>query len=275
MRSLLNFLLRFKTLILFLILEAVALVMITSSHNYHQTVAYGISRSVTGFISSELEDGLDYFRLRKINEQLESENLELRQLLEKAYRDTIPAWKERSDTVLRVSYTYMQARVINNSVNKQKNFLTLNRGTRNGVARGMGVVSADGIVGVIVGVSDNFSVAMSMLNTDFRLSASIARNNYFGSLAWDGKNYLYAQLSEIPHHVAINQGDTIVTSGFSAIFPPGIMIGTLTGDIKKGGDFITLKVLLATDFKQLVNVYLIGNYLRDEREGLEMEVSGE
>ena len=113
---------------------------------------------------------------------------------------------------------------------------------------------------------------MSLLNTDFRLSASIARNDYFGSLTWDGTNHRYARLSEIPHHVAVNEGDTIVTSGYSAIFPAGLMAGTLTGDQKRGGDFVSLKVLLSVDFKKLTDVYVIGNLKKDEREKLEEEV---
>lgn len=125
---------------------------------------------------------------------------------------------------------------------------------------------------MVVGVSRNYSVVMSLLNTDFRLSASIARNDYFGSLAWNGTNYRYARLSEIPHHVRINEGDTIVTSGYSAIFPAGLMAGTLTGEQERGGDFITLEVLLSADFKRLTNVYVIGNLTRKEREILEEEV---
>jgi rod shape-determining protein MreC len=112
---------------------------------------------------------------------------------------------------------------------------------------------------------------MSLLNAEFRLSASIARNDYFGSLAWDGINYRNARLSEIPHHVAVTAGDTIVTSGYSAIFPEGIMVGTLTGEQKRGGDFVSLEVLLSADFKKLTNVYLIGNLTREERSAIEEE----
>lgn len=272
MRSLLNFLLRYKTLILFLVLEAVALVMISSSHNYHQTALYGSARNVTGFVSKGLEKGAYYFRLRQVNEELVAENMSLRRRLEgltSAHRDSITGVR---DTINGINYTYLDARVINNSVNKQKNFLTLDRGSRHGVTNGMGVASADGVVGVVVGVSRNYSSVMSLLNTEFKLSASIDRNDYFGSLAWDGNNYRYARLSEIPHHVAVTEGDTIVTSGYSAIFPAGLMVGTLTGDQKRGGDFVTLEVLLSADFKKITNVYLIGNLTRDERTSLEEEV---
>ncbi len=275
MRSLLNFLLRYKTLIIFLILEAVALVMISSSHNYHQSVAYGAARNISGFVAKRIENGHSYFRLRQVNQELAAENLQLRRRIEKLETVHKPALTAVSDSASGIRYNYLSARVINNSVNKQKNFITLDRGSRHGVTTGMGVASSTGVVGVIVGVSRNYSVAMSLLNNDFKLSASIARNDYFGSLAWNGRNYRYAQLSEIPHHVAVTEGDTIVTSGYSAIFPPGLMVGTLTGDMKKGGDFVTLKVLLSADFKKLTDVYLIGNLTRHEREAVEEEVTNE
>ena len=275
MRSLLNFLLRYKTLIIFFILEAVALVMISSSHNYHHSVTYKAANSITGFISKKVANGQSYFRLRNVNEELVAENLQLRRQIDKLKAVPQSGLTEVSDSVTGTRYTYLNAKVINNSVNKQKNFLTLDRGSRSGVTIGMGVASPTGVVGVIVGVSRNYSVAMSLLNTDFKLSASIARNDYFGSLAWDGRNHRYAQISEIPHHVAVTEGDTIVTSGYSAIYPPGLMAGTLTGDFKKGGDFVTLKVLLSVDFKKLTNVYLIGSLSRDERKTLEEEVINE
>ena len=272
MRSLLNFLLRFKTLILFLLLEVVALAMISTSHNYHQTVFYGLSRNITGFIARRVERGTYYFRLRQVNEELVQENTLLRKRIEGLTSAPQEGLAEVRDTVSGVNYTYVSARVISNSVNKQKNFITLDRGSRHGVVVGMGVASPSGVVGVVVGVSRNYSIVMSLLNTDFRLSASIARNDYFGSLAWDGTNYRYARLSEIPHHVQVSEGDTIMTSGYSAIFPAGLMAGTLTGDQKRGGDFISLKVLLSVDFKKLTNVYVIGNLTKDERENLEKEV---
>jgi len=272
MRSLLNFLLRFKTLILFLVLEAVALIMITTSHNYHQTALYGVARSVNGFVAERIERGSYYFRLRRVNEELVAENTRLRRELARVTSDPWQGFTPVADSVSGVNYTYLNARVISNSVNNQKNFITLDKGSAQGVTTGMGVASSTGVVGVVVGVSRNYSVVMSLLNTDFRLSASIARNDYFGSLAWNGTNYRYARLSEIPHHVRINEGDTIVTSGYSAIFPAGLMAGTLTGEQERGGDFITLEVLLSADFKRLTNVYVIGNLTRKEREILEEEV---
>lgn len=272
MRSLLNFLFRSKTLILFLVLEAVALVMISSSHNYHQTVFYGIARNISGVVSDGLDKGRSYFRLRQINEELVNENMMLRRQIESLTAATPAGFVPVRDSVNKVNYTYLSAKVINNSVNKQKNFITLDKGSRHGVTNGMGVASSEGVVGVVVGVSRNYSEVMSLLNTGFRLSASIARNDYFGSLAWNGTSYRFATLSEIPHHVSVSEGDTIVTSGYSAIFPAGLLVGTLTGEQKRGGDFVSLKVLLSADFKKLTNVYVIGNLTKEERNKLEEEV---
>jgi len=275
MRSLLNFLLRHKTLILFLFMEGLALFMLSSSHNYHQTVVSNSARSISGGLTEKVERGRSYFRLRDVNEGLVRENLLLRQRLEILQTDTATSFIAFSDTLKKLNYNYLDAKVVNNSVSRQKNFITLDKGRNDGVINGMGVACSEGILGIIVGVSRNYSVAMSLLNLDFRLSASIAHNDYFGSLSWDGKNHRYAQLSEIPHHVIVTPGDTIVTSGYSAIFPPGLMIGTLTGDKKKGGDFVTLKVELSPDFKKLTNVYIIGSLNKDEIRRLEEEVVNE
>ncbi|MBE0666304.1 MAG: rod shape-determining protein MreC [Bacteroidales bacterium] len=275
MRSLLNFLLRNKTLILFLLMEGVALFMLSSSHNYHQTVVSNSARSISGILTERLEIGRSYFMLKRINRELVQENIALRRRLEYFTAEEESSFITLTDTITGTGYSYLDARVVNNSINRQKNFITVNKGRRDGVTSGMGVACSQGVLGIVVGVSQNYSVAMSLLNIDFHLSASMANNDYFGSLSWDGKKYRYAQLSEIPHHVNIEQGDTIVTSGYSAIFPAGLMIGTLTGDQKKGGDFITLTVELSPDFKRLTNVHIIGNLYRNERDRLEEEAVNE
>ena len=127
----------------------------------------------------------------------------------------------------------------------------------------MAVTSGDGVAGVIVGCSENYSVAMSLLNLDFKLSARIKSNGYFGSLSWDGRDYRHAVLNEIPQHVTVNVGDTIETTGYSAIFPEGILVGTVSDFEKTGGDFYKIKVSLMTDFRKLHFVDVIGNMKKD------------
>jgi rod shape-determining protein MreC len=133
----------------------------------------------------------------------------------------------------------------------------------------MAVISGNSVAGVIVGCSKNYSVAMSLLNLNFKLSARIKSNGYFGSLSWDGRDYQYAILSEIPQHVLVNVGDTIETTGYSAIFPEGEIIGTVSDYEKFGGDFYKITILLMTDFKKLRFVDVIGNMKKTEQ--LELE----
>jgi rod shape-determining protein MreC len=133
----------------------------------------------------------------------------------------------------------------------------------------MSVVSANSVAGVVVGCSRNYSVVMSLLNLDFKLSARIKSNGYFGSLSWDGRDYRYAVLSEIPQHVLVNVGDTIETTGYSAMFPEGVMVGTVRDYEKYGGDFYKISVSLTTDFKKLHFVDVIGNLKKTEQLQLE------
>jgi rod shape-determining protein MreC len=161
--------------------------------------------------------------------------------------------------------------VINNSVNKQKNYFTLDKGRRQGIKVDMAVTSEDNVAGVIVGCSENYSVAISLLNLDFRLSARIRSNGYFGSLNWDGRNYRHAVLNEIPQHISVSIGDTVETTGYSAIFPEGIRIGKVSDLKKSGSDFYKITVELFTDFKKLYYADIIGNMKKTEQLELEKQ----
>jgi rod shape-determining protein MreC len=162
-------------------------------------------------------------------------------------------------------YKFIPARVINNTVNKQYNYFTLNKGSRQGIMPDQGIIAENGVVGVINNVSDSYSTGISLLNKRLKISAKIKKNNYFGSISWEGPSYRYVQLNEIPPHVEVAYGDTIVTSGSSTYFPEGIMIGTVESCEIKGGDsFYTIRVKLAVDFKSITFVNVIQNYDKAE-----------
>lgn len=275
MRSLLNFLIRHSSLILFLVLEGIAFVMLSSTHNYHSYISANSFGGISARLNANVENIKSFTRLRQINRQLLYENALLRQKTEGTQKVVIVRDTLVSDTISNINFTYTTARVVNNSVNKQKNFFTLDRGFGSGINNGMAVVSPEGIAGVVVRTSQNFSVAMSVLNIDFKQSVKILKNDYFGSMSWSGKNHRYVQVTEIPHHIAITEGDTIVTSGYSTLFPEGIMVGTVEGDPVVGGDFLTLNVRLATDFKKLTAVYILKSQYKGERVGLEAEMPNE
>jgi rod shape-determining protein MreC len=275
MRRLLDFLIRHLNLVLFLALEGIALIMLSSSHNYHNSVAESIFGGVAARMNTSVENIRSFTRLRQVNRQLAFENAMLRQKLEGTVKVAPATEVKVSDTINKLYYTYIAAKVVNNSVNKQKNTFTVDRGLSSGITNGMAVVSPDGIAGVIIASSQNFSVAMSVLNLNFKQSVRLKKTEYFGSMSWPGKNYRFVEVTEIPHHVSVAEGDTIVTSGYSALFPENIMVGTVEGEPAEGGDFLTLKVKLSTDLKKLTYVYIIKDHYKGERLGLEAEAENE
>jgi rod shape-determining protein MreC len=271
MRSLLNFLARYNNLIIFLVLEGIAIYLLATGNNYHNGRFVNGIRDLTRGIEERINNTRTYLHLREINEILAVENVTLRNSMTRLVKETNSVFTSVTDSIYKQQYVHTSAEVINNSTNRQKNFFTINKGSRQGIKPDMAVTSDNGIAGVIVGCSPNYSIAMSFLNLDFRLSARIKSNGYFGSLSWDGRNYRYAVLSDIPQHVSVNVGDTIETTGYSAIFPEGVMVGTVSDYEKVGGDFYKIIVSIKTDFKKLHFVDVIGNMKKTEEIELEKQ----
>lgn len=269
MRSLLNFLTRFSNLIIFLVLEGIAIYLLATGNNYQNTRILNGIRGLTHGVEERIDNTRDYLNLRRINENLALENTALRNSIGRLVNRDNSLFFTVSDSLYRQQYLCTSAEVISNSVNRQKNFFTLNKGERQGVKVDMAVTTGNGVAGVIVGCSENFSVAMSLLNLNFKLSVRIKSNGYFGSLSWDGRDYRSAVLGEIPQHVSVNIGDTIESTGYSAIFPEGVMVGTVSDFEKSSGDFYKIKVSLITDFKKLQFVNIIGNMKKTEQFELE------
>jgi len=229
-------------------------------------------RWATHGVETKLSNIRNYLNLREINENLASENATLRNSINRLLSDDNSTFFTVTDTIYQQTYQYTSARLTSNSVNKQYNFFTINKGSKSGLAAGMAVIADGGVAGVVSGCSENFSIVMSLINLDFRLSARIKSNGYFGSLMWDGRDYRTAILRDIPQHVIVNVGDTIETTGYSAIFPEGIIIGAISDYEKPGSDFYTIKVLLKTDFKKLHYVDVAANRRKEEFIELENEI---
>jgi rod shape-determining protein MreC len=221
-------------------------------------------RWVTHGVETQLSDARNYFHLRSINENLANENTALRNSINRLLRNENSFFFTVSDTAYQQTYQYTSARLTSNSVNKQYNFFTINKGTKGGLAPEMAVIADGSVAGIISGCSENFSIVMSLINLDFRLSARIKSNGYFGSLVWDGKDYRTAILHDIPQHITINVGDTIETTGYSAIFPEGVIIGVISEFEKPGSDFYMIKVRLKTDFRKLHYVDVVANKRKEE-----------
>jgi rod shape-determining protein MreC len=265
MRSLLRFLAKYHAVFLFVFLEVLSIMMIVRYNNYQHVKFLNSSNRITGSIYNGYWGIAQYFSLKQLNDELAEENAKLRSELMREELSKIGTDTPQQDSLYRQNFFFSTAKVINNSVNRVHNYILLNKGSRHGIKPDMGVVSSNGVVGVVTNVSKNYSTVISLLNNRLKISAKIKRNNYFGSLTWNGDDYRKAELDEIPFHVDVAKGDTIVTSGYSAIFPEGLMLGTVSDySLQGGSNFYKITVNLSVDFKNLVYVDVIQNKTRKE-----------
>ena len=183
-------------------------------------------------------------------------------------------WRDSiKDEDIQQHYTYIEAKIINNSTNRHNNSLTLNRGRKHELTPGMGVIGNKGIIGIVKNVSENFSRVMSILHRESKISVAIKRNNYFGSLIWEGSNPKFINLDAVPKHADLMIGDTIQTSSYSSIFPEGIMVGKIdTFWLEPGSNFYKINVELINDLNNVKFGYVVNNLLKGEKEALEEEV---
>jgi len=215
---------------------------------------YGVSSNVTGYINlREINEDL-----QRRNAYLESEVIALRQQNRQLGQNILQDSLRRLDSIGR--FDFIIASVINNSVIRPYNYITIDKGSADGLTPEMGVMDQNGVVGVVNVVSDRHARIISLLNPNFRLSCKLRGNDAFGSLVWDGKKPTEALLEELPKQVKFKSGDTIITSGYSAMFPEGIPVGVILGSTRGEDDnFNTLRIKLLTDFSTLSTVKVISN----------------
>lgn len=280
MRNLFAFIYRFRAFLLFVLLEVLCIYLIVRYNTYQGAAFFNSANKYVGQVL-EYQSGItDYFRLTSINNTLARENAELRKELMRfrtqgisdstAVLDT--TFYAATDSSHTAPYILHAGRVINNSVRRMNNYLTLSIGAADGVKPGMGVISSNGVVGRVKTVSANYATVTSVLHSQMLISAKIKKDNTFGTLKWTGGNYRTALLDYIPLHINPAKGDTVVTSGFNTVFPEGIMVGTISS-VEKEQDksFYTIKVRLAVDFAQLSYVYVVESTTMQERDDLEQQ----
>lgn len=272
MKEIIKLILKYHFTIIFVLLEAISFSLIVQHNNYQRTVFSGHTASFFCYVSS-LSSGLgDYIALKGINERLVAENTELNNTIENL-KYTLSYLEKDSISIdsamLLPGYRFQSARMVNSNFNKTKNYITIDKGTNDGITKEMAVCSVEGVVGVIQDVSWHYAVVLPLINTNSRVSAKLKKNGYYGSLQWDGDDYRYSYLNDIPFHVDVQQGDTIVTSGFSSIFPEGEVLGFVETVNKETANFLSIKIKLATDFKKISDVYVITNLKKSEKLQLE------
>ncbi len=278
MKTLINVIIRFHFVFLFIILEIISIRMVIFEDLEKKNAYFSSANTISGFFYKRLDTWSAYFSLAHENEMLRAENLELRSIIntKKQPNQLIKSVKTDTSATDSVKYKYIPARVINNSIYKKQNYITLDKGFADGINKDFGVVSAKGIVGIVVAVSEHYSLVASILNNRLGLGVKIKKSHHFGSVHWLENNYRYASLLEIPNHIKIAKGDTIVSSGFSSIFPEGINIGTIAEfKTNQSNNFYEISIKLSNDFKSLYNVYAIDNSMRREQISLENKVEDE
>ncbi|MEB3801893.1 rod shape-determining protein MreC [Flavobacterium columnare] len=270
MQQILNFIIKNSTRLLFLLLLVFSLTLTIQSHSYHRSQMVNSANAVTGSVYEKVNEVETYFSLQDQNNKLAKENAFLRKLLfnKKDSVTILPKDSIKGYDKLEV----IQSRVVNNSYNKTENYLTISSGSIKGIKPDMGVISSEGIVGVIEKTSPNYSTVISILNLKSKINAKVKRTNHFGSLIWKAKNAGYAQLIEIPRLASVKKGDTIVTGGRSTIFPKNIPVGIIDRIyMDTETNYYTLDVRLFTDMTNLNHVYIIKNKDAAEINKLEAE----
>lgn len=267
MRNLIDFFVRNSAWFVFIFYMILSSILLFNNNPYQQSVYLTSANTVVSSIYDKINSVTSYFYLRDINEDLQKRNaaLELEVL---ALREIVKDYKAQSmDSIQspQSQYDYILSRVISNSISLQHNYITVNKGTEDGVVSEMGVVDQNGVVGIVNVMGKKSSRVISLLNPNLRLSCKVKGSDYFGSLVWDGKSPNYAILEEMPRHVEFEKGDTIVTSGYSAVFPEGLNVGVIENQLTSGGDnFYSLRVRLLSDFSHLSTVRLIKNNMKEE-----------
>lgn len=276
MRNIFLFIRRYSNFLLFLVLQIIALSFLFHFNRYHEAVFNGVSNEVTGRFNQKYNSVEYYFQLKKTNDALVHENLELRKMLKENYEsyDTLKKVvvdSIRVDSILKYQkYQYYDAKVVGSFITTQTNYFMLHRGAKQGLHADMGVIGPQGIVGRIVNVSDNFSTVMSVLNRQFKVDAKMKKSGDRGRVEWDGASPEYIFLKNIPKSAPVAKGDSVLTSDLSSIFPPNIMIGTVAEIVNDpSSNFYTLKLKTATNFSSVQYVNVVENLQLDERKALE------
>ncbi len=269
MQSLFEFFYRFRSLILFLVLEIFCGWMVVRFNTYQSSSFFNSSNVLTGAVLQTKDNVNYYFKLRSVNNDLAEENTRLRQQLQQASQRKLLSDEKVADTARIYQYSYVTAKVVSNSTNKLSNYFTLDKGTQDGIKPGMGVVSTKGgVAGRVKNCSSHYSTVLSILNDKNTIDARVTRGNVAGYIEWKGGNPIEAELINVAKHHKIFEGDTIVTSGSSGNFPYGVIIGTIKSIVDDGKKY-NIKVKLTTDFTAMSFVYVINNKMEGEKETLE------
>jgi len=279
MQAIFNFLYRFRATILFVLLQVICLLMIARFNNYQKTSLANTSNFYVGKLNALANEITNYLHLREVNKSLAEENARLNELLlkekQKNYSNLIPINNEDIAT----KYRFEPAKVVNKTTRKLRNFITIEKGSENGIEKDMGVISPNGIVGRVIEVSSHYSVVSTILHNQstFSVKVKLSKMNgeeYLSYIQWDTKDPNYTKMKDIPLSIPVSVGDTVTTSGYNAFFPDAVMVGVVERiNPQKTSTFHDIDVKLSTNFNTLSYVYVVKNKLQKEQLSLEKDTS--
>lgn len=271
MRNLLEFLAKYNHWFVFLILEVVSMVLLFQYNSYQGSAWFSSANAVTGKLYEWDANVETFFSLTKVNQELTQRNAYLEQEVQKLSDSLVSVTKDssiyhRDQFALLRNYRLIPAKVVANSVDKPGNLMTIDKGSADGIHKDMGVISGTGVVGIVYLVAEHYAIVIPVLNTKSNISCMIQNRGYFGYLRWKGGVSDLAYLEEVPRHAHFKLGDYVVTSGYSAVFPPGVRVGRIL-HVFNSADGLSYRVQLrlSTDFARLRDVCVIDDAAMKER----------
>ena len=286
MQTLLKFILRYGNFLLFILLEVAAFLLVVWSNAYPRSSALSTANRLVAWQYEMVAEVTGYFGLKGVNERLAAENAALRSRIEnngqweESVADSTKILSTNSKSPFKGDLEgpriiYREGKVVQMTLNGMRNYLTINRGEEDGVYEGMGVRNEEGTVGIVATVGKHYSVVLPLINIETRLSCRFLKNDYIGTLQWDGRDTRFADLADVATHLEVNIGDTIVTSGLSTSFPAGVPVGVVEEcRLEEGASYYTVRVRLATDFRRLRHIEVIDNEDVEEIQGLRIKDAG-
>jgi rod shape-determining protein MreC len=273
MNNLIRFLKRYYFIFLFLLLEGVAIYLI-SQNSYHQgSVIVNVANNISGSVYEKCNNITKYFYLASVNEALTKENALLRSQIENSYVKYTEKEMQIEDTVYKQRFTFIEATVISKTINKRNNYFMLNKGMSNGVLKDMCVITPNGLLGLVVNATSNFSLVMTVLHQDTKIAVKNKRTQATGTMVWEGDDYRLGQVKEMPSSIPIKKGDTLITSGYSRNYPEGIEVGYVKNFKKDpSSGFYNIEFEFSADYNKLEYVYVVRNLFKVEQDILEKSI---
>lgn len=274
MRSIYYLLTRFYVLILFVLLEAFALTTIYKSHKYQEVKFLNTTNKFTGTVLGYVNSINSFVHLGTNNKALVDENTRLRKLIE--YQNQYPSDSALPKYSASYHFDYIAAKIVNNTISKSINYITIDKGSKDGIVKGLGVVSSNGVVGIVTNVSENFSLVMSVISVKTLIGVRHKNTNALGNLRWNGESPFLLQVDGFSKTLPIKKNDTILTAGFSSIFPPNVIVATVKKlEPDQSTSFYIMDVELTNNINSLSYVYVVKNDKKRELDSLQIQMLNE